>query len=118
MSPDERRAARARCELLVNPWATLVVTEGDDGEGSLICASNGEDHCGPWIADCSGSPHRAPLMVQMLCTDLPAALDALDAQDALRASLFEAIKHGDQDHQDWLRQAIDDHFAGKPVRRP
>lgn len=33
-------------------------------------------------------------------------------------TLFEAIKHGDQQHQDWLKQAIDDHFAGRPVERP
>ncbi len=26
------------------------------------------------------------------------------------ASLFDAIKHGDQAHQDWLKKAIEDHF--------
>jgi hypothetical protein len=29
-------------------------------------------------------------------------------------TLFDAIKHGDEDHQAWLRAAIDAHFAGKP----
>ena len=33
-------------------------------------------------------------------------------------TLFDAIKHGDQEHQDWLRKAIDAHFAGRPVDRP
>lgn len=33
-------------------------------------------------------------------------------------SLFEAIKHGDEKHQTWLKQAIEDHFAGRPVNSP
>ncbi len=36
----------------------------------------------------------------------------------LSRTLFEAIAHGDQAHRDWLEQAIEDHFAGRPVRRP
>ena len=27
-------------------------------------------------------------------------------------TLFEEIKHGDADHQKWLKQAITDHFSG------
>lgn len=34
-----------------------------------------------------------------------------------QATLFEAIKHGDEAHQTWLKQAIEDHFAGRPVQR-
>lgn len=34
------------------------------------------------------------------------------------ATLFDAIKHGDAVHQAWLKQAIQDHFAGRPVERP
>lgn len=30
-------------------------------------------------------------------------------------TLFDAIKHGDEDHQGWLKEAIDCHFAGKPM---
>jgi len=26
-------------------------------------------------------------------------------------SLFDVIKHGDQDHQDWLEKKIKDHFS-------
>jgi hypothetical protein len=33
-------------------------------------------------------------------------------------TLFDAIAHGDQEHCDWLRQAIADHFAGRPVEKP
>jgi hypothetical protein len=32
-------------------------------------------------------------------------------------TLFKAIKHGDKKHQAWLKKAIEDHFAGRPVKR-
>lgn len=32
------------------------------------------------------------------------------------SSLFEAIAHGDEEHRAWLKRAISDHFAGKPVQ--
>lgn len=32
-----------------------------------------------------------------------------------RATLFDAIAHGDDEHRAWLREAIDAHFAGQPV---
>lgn len=32
--------------------------------------------------------------------------------------LFDAIAHGDQEHRDWLKQAIKDHFVRRPVERP
>ena len=34
------------------------------------------------------------------------------------ATLFDAIAHGDDEHRAWLRQAIEDHFAGRVVARP
>lgn len=34
------------------------------------------------------------------------------------AGLWEAIKHGDEDHQLWLAEAIDAFFSGKPVPLP
>lgn len=30
-------------------------------------------------------------------------------------TLFDAIKHGDEDHRAWLKEAIAAHFAGQPV---
>jgi hypothetical protein len=36
----------------------------------------------------------------------------------LHETLFNAIAHGDEKHRAWLKQAIDDHFAGRPVLRP
>lgn len=33
-------------------------------------------------------------------------------------TVYEAIAHGDQEHRDWLREALDAHFAGLPVPPP
>lgn len=32
-------------------------------------------------------------------------------------SFYDAVKHGEPKHQDWLRRAIDAHFDGSPVPR-
>lgn len=44
--------------------------------------------------------------------------DELRELRARAISLFKAIKHGDQEHRDWLEKAITDYFAGRPVERP
>jgi len=44
--------------------------------------------------------------------------DALERQQAVAYSLFDAIKHGDDEHQAWLREAIANHFAGLPIPLP
>lgn len=31
------------------------------------------------------------------------------------AKLFQALKHGDEEHQRWLREALDAYFDGRPV---
>src|SRR3982751_1741333 len=33
-------------------------------------------------------------------------------------TLFDAIQHGDEIHKAWLKEAIENHFAGKPVPPP
>lgn len=33
-------------------------------------------------------------------------------------SLFDAIAHGDEEHRQWLKEAIALHFEGKPVPAP
>lgn len=33
-------------------------------------------------------------------------------------NLFDAIAHGDSRHKAWLKEAIEDHFAGRKVKRP
>lgn len=33
-------------------------------------------------------------------------------------AIFEAIAHGDQEHRDWLKEALDACFAGLPVPPP
>lgn len=39
-------------------------------------------------------------------------------QEKKIATLFDAIAHGDEKHRAWLKQAIQDHFAGKKVQKP
>jgi hypothetical protein len=34
------------------------------------------------------------------------------------ATLHAAIAHGSEEHRAWLKKAIDDHFAGRPVEAP
>ena len=51
----------------------------------------------------------------LLISDL---VDALEAQQAGAGTLFDAIKHGDGQHQAWLKEAITNHFAGLPVPVP
>lgn len=41
-----------------------------------------------------------------------------DARAGFASGLFEAIEHGDDEHRAWLKQAIEDFVAGRPVRRP
>lgn len=33
-------------------------------------------------------------------------------------SLYEALAHGSDEHRAWLKKAIEDHFAGRPVETP
>jgi hypothetical protein len=33
-------------------------------------------------------------------------------------TLFDALAHGDDAHRAWLKQAIEDHLAGRAVARP
>lgn len=40
------------------------------------------------------------------------------APDPQVASLHAAIQHGDEEHRVWLKEAIDAHFAGRPVPEP
>jgi len=40
---------------------------------------------------------------------------SMSKQDEKINSLFEAIRHGDVTHQEWLKKAIQDHFAGNKV---
>lgn len=47
---------------------------------------------------------------------LPASdFAALVALARAASTLFDAIAHGDDVHRAWLKEAIDNHFAGKPV---
>lgn len=45
-------------------------------------------------------------------------LEAASSAAAKVRGLFDASAHGNQQHRDWLKQAIDDHFAGREVKAP
>ena len=47
-----------------------------------------------------------------------AAESALAAARAQAERLFDVIAHGDDEHRRWLKQAIEDHFAGRVVPTP
>ncbi len=49
--------------------------------------------------------------------DLWATQDELAKVRQRVKTLFAAIEHGDAAHRAWLKQAIEDHFAGRPVQR-
>lgn len=40
----------------------------------------------------------------------------LERMNSLIKSLFDKIKHGDQEHQDWLEKAINEHFGFEKIR--
>lgn len=51
------------------------------------------------------------------CDFTPPALITGDTDDTIVlrlknkiSTLFDAIKHGDKEHQEWLRKKIEDHF--------
>lgn len=57
------------------------------------------------------------------CADAAsAAIEAIhgatEVGDGRAATLFDAIAHGDEVHRAWLKEAIECHFAGKPVPPP
>ena len=44
---------------------------------------------------------------------------ALEDNNAITPDqIFRAIEHGDQEHRDWLKEALDAIFTGKPVPSP
>jgi predicted NBD/HSP70 family sugar kinase len=43
--------------------------------------------------------------------------DRLQALGSRVDALFEAIATGDEQHRAWLKQAITDHLAGRPVQQ-
>jgi hypothetical protein len=50
--------------------------------------------------------------------ELVAEVRAVREDKARIATLFAAIKHGDEAHRIWLKEAIEAHFAGLPVPTP
>ncbi len=89
MSPEERRDARARCEgATEGPWAASY-SRSAHGTGYI-----GTEGWGKWSIRVRDNPRDEDLdFIAEARTDLPAALDALDARDALLARCLDAIHH-------------------------
>lgn len=47
-----------------------------------------------------------------------ALVTTIRAQAKFAETLFDAIAHGDDEYRSWLKQAIADHKAGRPVENP
>lgn len=58
----------------------------------------------------AGYPH--------LIATLTEAAATIERLHSPHETLFDAIKHGDEVHRAWLREAIENHFGGKPVPPP
>ena len=72
-----------------------------------------------WHAHCVGTSRGTQHTFEWLETAIAAALARRDATAReYWDTLFDAIKHGNQDHHDWLKKAIEDHRAGRTVERP
>ena len=82
----------------------------------------------PWLA--SGSSVTAPLSSDS-SIQIKVARVAGEAEESIanakliasapdykaaRHTLFDAIAHGDQGHRDWLKDAIDKHFAAADAK--
>ncbi len=46
------------------------------------------------------------------------ALLSAEAKRTLADDLWKQIKHGDDEHREWLLQALHDYFDGNPVLKP
>lgn len=69
-----------------------------------ICGSCGHDGC------CSAERCLYP---SIKAETLKECKDQINWLYDKIGTLFDAIKHGDQEHQDWLQKAIKDHFEYK-----
>lgn len=51
-------------------------------------------------------------------TDQDVAETDRERLQKLISTLWDATKHGDEDHRQWLKDAINAHFVGEPVPEP
>jgi hypothetical protein len=69
-----------------------------------------EDASGRPVGECYGKLGRDERLAEFI-------VQSVNAASRIR-SLFDAIAHGSEDHRAWLKKALDDHFAGRPVEAP
>jgi len=65
--------------------------------------------------NCDASPYDE---MEEAANQLTLQAERLAVVEKRKDSLFEAIRHGNAEHELWLEIAIADHFAGKPVQTP
>ncbi len=95
------------------PW--YIVRYGD-GDSLVICTDEAGVHRISFMATpgCRDEQRRRQNWKQIKANArlIAAAPDYAEA----RTTLFEAIKHGDEAHQEWLRAAIDAHFRAADTK--
>jgi len=90
--------------LIIKAQTTETVMCGSTCPGCIWC----------WTDD--QGPRRAPGDHTDLKEAAERLLAALEKVGGPEKALFDAIAHGSPEHRAWLKKAIDDHFAGRPVR--
>ena len=97
----------------------VVITQADRNSAVRLLEAGGQDWQAKEIRLAQGD--RFPT-VQAFARHRTEATHPLPAEIAdLRqctASLWDAIKHGDDEHRVWLKEAIDAHFAGEVIPEP
>lgn len=106
--------------------ATDVYRAMADAALSVIQSrAKGQPGVDPRMIEALRSGQQADRDGVMVMVSRQACEEAADLLEAQRGGtvqpgvdgLFAAIKHGDDKHQAWLKQAITDYFAGRPVVR-
>lgn len=68
---------------------------------------------------------KCPIAVQQYISSLESLVDiqkhtidkAIKKLKSLdKNELFKALAHGDDDHRDWLKEAIDNFYKGEPIK--
>lgn len=105
------------------PWCESIVVHAalDTHMGRVLvyclaCGARGP--ATPTEAGAIAAWNRRPAVAALMGDGDQFLLTSINNLNEKRATLFEAIKHGDAEHQRWLNTAILDHFSGHTVQRP
>ncbi len=94
-------------------WADFAMQYGprcrDCADEDGVCPATG--------VPCGGKRKAVEYIVGAIRYGIAAGFIA-NPENPRISTLFDAIAHGDDGHRDWLREAIDCHFAGRLVPAP